>query len=113
MGAMCKFPPKLVAASGDGLLSQLQVRNFFQNKCTNALVHAPETNKCRDLCRFAIGVLGQLTCEACVLHYSSHEWSMLPCWVVEYDVATKRYLVELEDLAAEHGTIRESSINES
>jgi len=35
--------------------------------------------------------------QACVLHYSSNDWTMLPCWVHNYDEATKRYFVELED----------------
>jgi hypothetical protein len=35
--------------------------------------------------------------QACVLHYISREWTMLPCWVMGYEAPAKRYLVELED----------------
>ncbi|CAE8606240.1 unnamed protein product, partial [Polarella glacialis] len=35
--------------------------------------------------------------QACVVHYKAKQWTMLPCWVLEYDEVTKRYHVELED----------------
>lgn len=35
--------------------------------------------------------------QAAVLHYAAQEWRMLPCWVLGYEVASSRYIVELED----------------
>ena len=35
--------------------------------------------------------------QAAVLHYVAQEWRMLPCWVMGYEAATSRYVVELED----------------
>jgi dynein heavy chain len=40
--------------------------------------------------------------QACVLHFVSHEWNMLPCWVHDYEAAAKRYLIELEDGSRKH-----------
>jgi hypothetical protein len=40
--------------------------------------------------------------QACVLHYTAHEWTMLPCWVQGYEAPIKRYLVELEDGSRKH-----------
>ncbi|CAE7917846.1 hoxN [Symbiodinium sp. KB8] len=35
--------------------------------------------------------------QAAVLHYAAQEWRMLPCWVLGYEAASSRYIVELED----------------
>eukprot|EP00434_Breviolum_minutum_P036800 symbB.v1.2.032620.t1/scaffold3938.1/size47912/2 len=35
--------------------------------------------------------------QACVVHYKNKKWTMVRCWVLRYEEAIKRYIVELED----------------
>eukprot|EP00931_Biecheleriopsis_adriatica_P034701 TRINITY_DN20021_c0_g4_i1.p1 TRINITY_DN20021_c0_g4~~TRINITY_DN20021_c0_g4_i1.p1 ORF type:complete len:4150 (-),score=1074.99 TRINITY_DN20021_c0_g4_i1:152-12580(-) len=53
--------------------------------------HSPE--EWLQICKKAVDGKPQ----AAVLHYISHEWRMLPCWVHGYEPQGQRYLVELED----------------
>eukprot|EP00439_Symbiodinium_sp_Y106_P082248 s53_g21.t1 len=35
--------------------------------------------------------------QACVVHYKAKKWIMAPCWVLRYEEAINRYIVEMED----------------
>lgn len=90
------------ASAAGGAASQPQVLESFDgvpletfDSAEDFEVHTPE--EWLELCAATPG-----RPQACVLHYISREWSMLPCWVLSYDFSTKRYLVELEDANRKH-----------
>ncbi|CAJ1411101.1 unnamed protein product [Effrenium voratum] len=46
--------------------------------------------------------------QACVVHYKRKEWTMVRCWVLRYEEAINRYVVELED--ATHKKVKRLSL---